>query len=143
MKVYIVYWSDHEEWNIEKIFSNKEEAIIYASEHNFNVEEHEVIDGMYDVSKYTFYNYYSIITDPHSHDPIRWISKNVTTRYDLIDPAKQRINISCGDVYNVIADSEEEAKEIFYNAFKEAMDKYYEDNHVYRQNGKIKTWKKP
>ena len=144
MVVYVVYDCDYEYWKIHKIYTTEKEAIIYASEHGYFVEPHELSEGEFDVDKYNIYEYYEIFYNPKQRDPIYHIQKKKSSKYPEENPISlAEVTWEHKPVFNVMADSDEEAKEIFYNAFKEVMDKYYAANNILRQNGKIKTWKKP
>ena len=102
---------------------------------------------MYDVSKYNFYNYFVINYNPMYKDPITFVEEVTSSIYPDMNPiCVEKKSYTPGQPYytfNVFADSRAEAKSIFYDKFKEAMDKFYMENNVLRQNGQVKTWKKP
>ena len=147
MKIYICYEYDYDCFNIRKAFANKQEAIIFASENNLFVDEQELVEGMYDVSKYNFYTYFVINYNPMYKDPITFVEEVTSSIYPDMNPiCVEKKSYTPGQPYytfNVFADSRAEAKSIFYDKFKEAMDKFYMENNVLRQNGQVKTWKKP
>lgn len=142
MKVYVTYWADWEEYTLHKIFSNRKEAEIYATEHNLYIEEYELADGIYNVDEYNV-TYFTIFYNPCRRDPISNVVKHVSNKA----PEEGKI-VHWGDnnhlkQFNVVADSEMEACEKFYDIFKIETDKYYIENNVLNQQGQIKVWHKP
>ena len=147
MKVYVCYKYDYDYFDIKEIFTDELQAVIYAEKHQLSIEEKEVKENMFDIEKYTFFNYYSITYQTFAKEPIVHIfehkgverlNKTEFIKSIKIDKYDKYIN----DICYIRADSKEEAIDKFYDMYKIAIDNYYKENNITCQNGKIKEWKR-
>ncbi len=63
MKIYVCVWHDFDESGIEKVFTDKVQAQIYAELHSCTIDEQETADGMYDPNEYKLFTYYKAYYD--------------------------------------------------------------------------------
>lgn len=153
MKIYAVKYCDYEETYIKAIFKDEIEAAIYKEENDKDndnglfIEEYDLIEGKYDTSKYKTFTYYELDYKPFSKFPIDCLN-----RYTGIEGITDKLfiesmnDISLYDGESTVfikANSKEEAESKFYDLYEEAMNNYYKKENITKQNGKIKTWKRP
>ena len=153
MIVYKVTYCDGEENYTKAIFKDEIEAAIYKEENdktNNNclfIEEYDLIEGKYDTSKYKTFTYYELDYIPFSKCPIDCLNKYTgiegITDKSFIESIND-ISLYDGNAIAFIkANSKEEAESKFYDIYEEAMNNHYKKENITRQNGKIKTWKRP
>lgn len=154
MKVYVVEYFDYDEHYIKGIFTDEKEACIFkesiSDKENDTclfIKSYDLTDHMYDVSKYKFFKYYYLTYAPFTKYPVVSIDEQtgvegITNKEFLDSPDNIRLVNQYVRTY-IKADSIEEAETKFYDLYADAINKYYVDNNITKQNGKIKTWKKP
>ena len=155
MKVYAVKYCDYEENYIKGIFKDEVEAAIFKEENDKDndndnclfIEEYDLIEGKYDTSKYKTFTYYNLYYKTFSKYPIESLYKYIgvegITDKSFVESVDDIILDT--DYVNIFikADSKEEAESKFYDLYEEAMNNHYKKENIIKQNGKIKTWKRP
>ena len=154
MKVYVVEYFDYDEHIIKGIFTDEKEACIFKesitdkdNDTKLFIESYDLTDHMYDVSKYKFFKYYYLTYAPFTKYPVVYIDEQTgvegITNREFLDSSDDIQLVKHYVRTYIKADSIEEAETKFYDLYADAINKYYVDNNITKQNGKIKTWKKP
>ena len=153
MKVYEVKYCDYDEDYTKAIFKDEIEAAIYKEENDKDndnclfIEEYDLIEGKYDTSKYKTFTYYKLYYKPFSKYPIESLNRCIGIE-DITDKlfitSINDISLYDEDAIAFIkADSDEEAESKFYDIYEKVINTHYKKENITRQNGKIKTWKRP
>jgi hypothetical protein len=142
MKVYVCLKTYFYEGNIIKeIFTDEIQAAICAGLNDYVIEEYEIKENIYNPNDYEMFTYYCVFYKNFCKIPIQYIEKRMGLKNHTEIDDEIYINSKGLSRCEIIASSAEEAADIFNNKYKELMDKFYIENDIKKQNGKIKTWK--
>ena len=133
MKIYVCYWTDYDGINIEKIFTNETQAIIFAAIHSSCIDVFDVDDNMYDVNDYHLFKYFKIgynvangenpIVEITEHTGVEGYTNTTNDNFNVVFEVNgTKVN---GVMFAIIkANSQDKATKIFFDRYTPLYNKY-------------------